>query len=70
MLHRGLTEQGHVVDAVETGPEGALHLETGDYDGAIIDWNLPGRDGPTIVRAARAAGIATPVLLLTSRDTT
>ncbi|MDQ2991191.1 MAG: response regulator transcription factor [Candidatus Eremiobacteraeota bacterium] len=70
VLHRGLTEQGHVVDAVGTGPEGALHLETGDYDGAIVDWNLPGQDGPTIVRVARAAGIATPVLLLTSRDTT
>ncbi|MFS8082781.1 MAG: response regulator transcription factor [Ginsengibacter sp.] len=70
VLHRGLTEQGHVVDAVGTGSEGALHLQTGDYDGAIVDWNLPGSDGPTIVRDARTAGIATPILLLTSRDTT
>ena len=69
VLHRGLTEQGHVVDAVATGSEGALHLKTGDYDGAILDWNLPGKDGPSIVREARSAGVATPVLLLTSRDT-
>jgi len=70
VLYRGLCEQGHVVDALGTGTDGALHLETGDYDGAILDWNLPGKDGPSIVRDARAAGIATPVLLLTSRDTT
>jgi DNA-binding response OmpR family regulator len=70
VLHRGLTEQGHVVDAVGDGTDGALHLATGDYDGAIVDWTLPGKDGPTMVREARAAGIATPVLLLTSRDTT
>jgi len=69
VLHRGLTEQGHVVDAVATGTDGALHLATGESDGAIVDWNLPGSDGPTIVREARASGIATPVLLLTSRDT-
>lgn len=70
VLHRGLTEQGHVVDAVGSGTDGALHLATGDYDGVILDWTLPGKDGPSIVRDARAAGIATPVLLLTSRDTT
>jgi DNA-binding response OmpR family regulator len=35
---------------------------------AIIDWMLPGRDGPAISRAIRAARLPTAILLLTSRS--
>jgi DNA-binding response OmpR family regulator len=35
-----------------------------------LDVNLPKRDGLSVVRGLRASGIRTPVLILTSRDTT
>ena len=40
----------------------------GTYDAAIIDWMLPGRDGPSIIRAMRAAQQTTGIILLTALD--
>ena len=34
---------------------------------AIVDWMLPRRDGPSIVRAMRSAGVPTAVIMLTAR---
>ena len=39
----------------------------GAYEVAIIDWMLPGRDGPSICRAIRAARLDMGFLLLTAR---
>lgn len=50
--------------------DGAIGLEfglRGTYDLIIIDWMLPGRDGPSICRSLRAAQIAIPILMLTAR---
>lgn len=69
VLRRGLTEQGHVVDLAHDGPEGERHASAGIYDAAIMDVNLPGRDGLSIIRSLRKAGSRMPVLVLTSRDT-
>jgi len=54
----------------ETANDGDTGLEIllrGTYDVAVIDWMLPGRDGPSICRTARAAKIETGLLLLTAR---
>ncbi|MBP7693584.1 MAG: response regulator transcription factor [Anaerolineales bacterium] len=48
----------------ETGLDLALH---GAHDVAVVDWMLPGRDGPAICRAVRAARRPLAVLLLTAR---
>lgn len=65
-LVRGLTESGHVVDHAADGNDG-LHLALeGYYDALVVDRMLPGRDGLTIIRALRATGIATPVLVLSA----
>ena len=40
----------------------------GTYDVAIVDVMLPGRDGFSICRLARAEGVSTPILVLTARD--
>jgi DNA-binding response OmpR family regulator len=40
----------------------------GMYDVAVIDWMLPGRDGPSICRAVRTAHLPTALLLLTARS--
>jgi DNA-binding response OmpR family regulator len=46
-----------------------LALQTGGYAAAIIDRCLPDGDGLDLVRHLRAAGWATPCLVLTGRDT-
>jgi len=33
----------------------------------VLDWMLPGMDGPTVCRSLRQRGVATPVLILTAR---
>lgn len=53
-------------DFCHTGPEGLSLLVSGGYDLCILDRMLPGLDGLTLLRAARAQGVTAPVLLLTA----
>src|SRR5215468_9875554 len=69
VLERGLREHGYVVDAVDRGDD-ALHLlGLSDYALAVIDWRMPGRPGVEVVAEARRLRLATPILMLTARDT-
>ena len=62
----GLREHGHVVDQSADGRDG-LFLASGEgYDVMVIDRMLPRVDGLAIVKTVRAAGIRSPVLLLTT----
>ncbi|MGL4573434.1 MAG: heavy metal response regulator transcription factor [Burkholderiaceae bacterium] len=66
-LHKGLSENGYVVDVARTGIDGR-HLATeGDYALILLDIMLPGVDGFGVLKAVRAKG-NTPVLMLTARD--
>jgi DNA-binding response OmpR family regulator len=67
VLRRGLSEAGHTVDVAHTGPEGLLAAGAEAYDAVVLDWMLPGQDGPSVCRALRSAGNRTPVLMLTAR---
>lgn len=69
VLRRGLCEEGHVVDVARDGEEGAVWSREDRYDAILLDLNLPKRDGLTILRDLRAGGVATPVMIMTSRDT-
>jgi two-component system OmpR family response regulator len=62
----GLTEEGHIVDHVSDGREGATQAMGEPYDIVIVDRMLPGLDGLSIVKALRGAGSKVPVLFLTS----
>ena len=53
---------------VGDGRQGLEHLLGEGYDAAIVDVGLPGLDGFSIARSARAAGVWTPILMLTARD--
>src|SRR5579864_2684767 len=55
------------VDVAHDGDTGVDLALRGCYDVVIADWMLPGRDGPAICRAIRAARLPTAVLLLTAR---
>ncbi len=69
-LRRGLAERGHVVDHAGDGPGGELLAADGSYDAIVLDLNLPGRDGLSVLRSLRKKGVATPILIATSRDQT
>ena len=68
-LKRGLEAQGYEVIAAATGDEGFEQATAGAVDAIILDLMLPGRGGLNVLREVRARGIATPVLILTARDT-
>jgi DNA-binding response OmpR family regulator len=53
----------------KSGEDGFSQLNTEPFDLVVLDWMLPGRDGMEILKALRARGTSTPVLLLTARDT-
>ncbi len=65
-LRRGLTEHGHVVDAVGTGRDGLFLALDAAFDVIVADRMLPGLDGLAMVKAMREAGVRTPVLFLTA----
>lgn len=65
-VERGLGELGHVVALSSDGVD-ALHLATTEpFELVLLDRMLPAMDGITVLRRMRAAGIETPVLLLTA----
>jgi two-component system, OmpR family, copper resistance phosphate regulon response regulator CusR len=66
-LHKGLTENGYVVDVARNGIEGRLLATEGDYQLVLLDLMLPGVDGFGVLRAIRQRG-QLPVLMLTARD--
>lgn len=65
----GLVQAGYAADLVTSGEDAEAALQTTHYDAAILDLGLPGIDGLTLLRQRRAAKDATPVLVLTARDT-
>lgn len=68
VIARGLTEEGHTVDACESGADAIAQGLALDYDVAILDWSLPDADGLTVLRTWRSRGCAMPVLMLTARS--
>jgi DNA-binding response OmpR family regulator len=64
----GLRDAGYAVDEVADGQRGLIHLRTTEYDVAILDIMLPGLDGLSVLREARAKGVTTAVLMLTAKD--
>ena len=65
-LMKALRETGASVDHAADGKEGLLLASGGGYDAMVVDRMLPGRDGLSIVRALRAVGDRTPVLVLSA----
>lgn len=62
-----LETEGFVVDHLSSGPAVWAEGETGDYNAIILDLGLPGMDGLSILKRWRAAGVETPILVLTAR---
>jgi two-component system OmpR family response regulator/two-component system response regulator QseB len=68
-LRAGLRQQGFQVDWVRDGMAAEREIATGDYQAAVLDLGLPLKDGLNVLMALRSKKIATPILVLTARDT-
>ncbi len=69
-LVRGLRDDAYTVDWVRDGATAlsALQDAQADYALTILDWNLPKRDGLSVLKAVRQGGNLVPVLMITARD--
>lgn len=68
-IRQGLAEEGHTVEVAADGATALdLILEGPPHDLIVLDLMLPQVDGFAILKAARQRRIATPVLVLTARD--
>lgn len=66
-LHDDLQLEGFAVEVVSDGDTGARKAAGGEFDLVLLDVMLPGKDGFTVCRELRAAGVQTPIILLTAR---
>lgn len=65
----GLREFSCTSDWLKDGKHFDSAISITDYDAIILDLNLPGESGLTLLVKLRNAGKHTPVLILTARDT-
>ncbi|MFJ7204149.1 response regulator transcription factor [Streptomyces sp. NPDC098789] len=69
VLRRGFEAEGLRVDVAHDGDEGLRLALTEEYDAIVLDVMLPGLDGHRVCATVRAAGLWTPILMLTAKDT-
>ena len=69
IVKQGLEEDGYTVEVAHDGEEGLYMAENYPADVIVLDIMLPVIDGLTLLGKLRKKGVATPVLLLTARDT-
>ena len=68
-LQRAFARRGLQVVACTDGTRALDRWQASLPDVVLLDLSLPGVDGLQVLAAARAAGLATPVLILTARGT-
>lgn len=71
-LKKGLELKGFTVDWLSDSEKARTRilLYRNEYDLILLDLMLPGIDGATICKDARAEGVTTPIIILTARDET
>ncbi len=68
LIRLGLSKEGLAVDVAGDGEQGMTMAAATGYDAVVLDIMLPGISGFEVCRRIRAAGVWTPVLMLTARD--
>lgn len=63
-----LQKNNYSADAVYDGAEALEYLETGNYDGVILDIMMPKMDGITVLKKLRERGNLIPILMLTAKS--
>ena len=67
-LRAGLTAQGYVVSEADSGQPAIDVARRGGADLIVLDLGLPDIDGLEVIRRIREAGLAVPIVVLSSRD--
>lgn len=65
---KGLKSAGYTSSLLEDGRQALSLAKVSDFDLMILDVGLPGLDGFSLMKALRAEGISTPIIMLTARD--
>jgi len=68
LLRKGLTEEGHTVVCASDGSEGLELARDYEFDVIILDIMMPKLNGYDLAQRLRTERIATPMLMLTARD--
>src|SRR5579859_285296 len=68
-LKQATTEAGYVAQVIGDGAEALETALTHAFDLILLDVMLPGLDGYSLCRQLRAAGVPTPILIITAKDT-
>ena len=68
-LYDYLEARGHQCDYADSIAAAAALLARSAFDALVLDRNLPDGDGLALARRQRSEGRATPILVLTARDT-
>jgi len=63
---KGLREQGFTVEHAADGRDGLYLATSSAFDAVVMDRMLPGMDGLSVVKALRAGGVETPILILSA----
>lgn len=63
---QGLVQLGHQVVVTADGREGLFEATGGEFEALVVDRMVPSLNGLAMVKALRAAGDTTPVLMLTA----
>lgn len=67
-IARGLRNHAYAVDVVADGAAAIIEAAVTSYDAIILDVMLPHKTGIEVARELRARQIATPIMMLTARD--
>src|SRR3954467_13623530 len=67
-VRRGLEAEGFATDIAANGVDGLWLATEHPYDAIVLDILLPGMNGYKVCAELRAAGVWTPILMLTAKD--
>ncbi|MEI6267651.1 MAG: response regulator transcription factor [Methylococcaceae bacterium] len=68
-VQRGLKAEGYAVEVARNGQEAIALGTVGQFQVIILDLGLPDMNGRDVCERLRNAGVGTPILMLTARDT-
>jgi two-component system nitrogen regulation response regulator GlnG len=66
MLRKTLSRHGYSVESAASAEEALSRVETSQYDAAVVDLVMPGRDGADLTAALRSKFPGLPILMLTA----
>lgn len=63
-----MRQEGYDVTSVDNGEDALYEAESGIYDLIVLDVMMPGMNGYAVAKKTRAAGVRTPILMLTAKS--